>query len=69
MANDIWKFLSPRLRNHLPKMLGVAVLSTAVAAGCWLLGGLGLPALERALYDRALTTFTGGRGQSSDAYA
>ena len=66
MASDIWKFLPQRLRNRLPRMLGVAVLSTAVAAGCWLLGALGLPALERALSDRALTTFARSRGLSPD---
>ena len=33
MASDTWKLLQLRLRNHLPRMLGVAVLSTAVAAG------------------------------------
>ncbi|WP_239014262.1 CHASE2 domain-containing protein [Archangium violaceum] len=65
-ASDTWKLLLPRLRNHLPMMLGVAVLSTAVAAGCWLLGWLGLPALERALHDRALTTFTRSQAQSPD---
>ncbi|MFE8598743.1 CHASE2 domain-containing protein [Archangium violaceum] len=65
MVSDISKFLPPRLRNHLFRMLGVAVVSTAVAAGCWLLGALGLPTLERALYDRALTTFTRNRGSQS----
>ena len=65
MASDTWRILQLRLRNHLPRMLGVAVLSTAVAAGCWLAGWLGLPALERAFYDRALTTFTRSQGQSS----
>ncbi|PTL78782.1 CHASE2 domain-containing protein [Vitiosangium sp. GDMCC 1.1324] len=66
MESDTWKILLLRLRHHLPQMLGVAVLSTAVAAACWLLGWLGLPALERALYDRALTTFTRSRGLSPD---
>jgi len=66
MASDTWKILQLRLRNHLPRMLGVAVLSTAVAAGCWLAGWLGLPALERAFYDRALTTFARSQGQSPD---
>jgi adenylate cyclase len=66
MASDTWKVLRLRLRNHLPLMLGLAVLSTAVAAGCWHKGWLGLPTAERALYDSALTTFTGGRGQSPD---
>ncbi|WPB82350.1 adenylate/guanylate cyclase domain-containing protein [Archangium violaceum] len=67
MASVILKFLPQRLRNHLSRMLGVAVVSTAVATGCWLLGALGLPTLERALYDRALTTFTRRiRSQSPD---
>jgi adenylate cyclase len=66
MASATWTILQQRLRNHLPRMLGVAALSTAVAAGCWLMGWLGLPALERALYDRALTTYTGRQGQSAE---
>ncbi|MBN1206754.1 MAG: adenylate/guanylate cyclase domain-containing protein [Myxococcaceae bacterium] len=64
MASDTWKVLRLRLRNHLPLMLGLAVLSTAAAAGCWRMGWLWLPNAERALYDSALTTFTGNRGLS-----
>ncbi|WP_224363597.1 CHASE2 domain-containing protein [Hyalangium versicolor] len=58
MASDTWKVLRLRLRNHLPLMLGVAVLSTLVPALCWKGGLLWLPTLERALYDSALTHFT-----------
>jgi adenylate cyclase len=47
-------------------MLGMAVLSTAVAAGSWKLELLWLPNLERILYDSALTRFTQRSGQSSD---
>jgi adenylate cyclase len=66
MASDTWKILRLRLRNHLPLMLGLAALSTGVAAASWHFGWLWLPNLERALYDSALTTFTGGRGRSPD---
>ena len=58
MALETEKVLRLRLRNHLMLMLGLTVLSVAVAAGCWRLGWLWLPSLERAMYDSALTTFT-----------
>jgi adenylate cyclase len=66
MASDTWKFLRLRLRNHLAVMLGLAVLATAVAAGCWRLGLLWLPDAERILYDSALTRFTREQRMSSD---
>jgi adenylate cyclase len=66
MASDTWKLLRLRLRNHLTVMLGLAVLSTAVAAGCWKLGLLWLPDAERILYDSALTRFTREQRTSSD---
>jgi adenylate cyclase len=66
LANETWKIPRLRLRNHLTLMLGLAVLSTAVAAGCWQLGWLWLPDLERALYDSALTRFTREEALSSD---
>lgn len=66
MASDTWKILRLRLRNHLSLMLGMAVLSTAVAAGCWQLGWLWLPGAERTLYDSALTRFTREQRVSSD---
>lgn len=66
MASDTWRILRLRLRNHLPLMLGMAVLSTAVAAGSWKWELLWLPNLERILYDSALTRFTHRTGQSSE---
>jgi adenylate cyclase len=66
VASDTWKILRLRLRNHLPLMLGMAVLATAVTAGCWKLGWLWLPSLERILYDSALTRFTHRAELSSD---
>ena len=66
MASDSGKLLQRRLRNHLPRMLAIAVLATAVATALWTRGWLGLPSLERILYDSALTRFTQQRGQSSD---
>src|SRR5689334_5335646 len=66
MASDTWKILRLRLRNHLSLMLGMAVLSTAVAAGCWQLGWLWLPGAERTLYDSALTRFTREQRMSPD---
>jgi adenylate cyclase len=66
LASETWKIPRLRLRNHLTLMLGLAVLSTAMAAGCWQLGWLWLPDLERALYDSALTRFTREERLSSD---
>ncbi|MFL5347857.1 MAG: CHASE2 domain-containing protein [Hyalangium sp.] len=66
MASDTGKVLRLRLRNHLPLMLGLAVLSTALSAGCWYFGWLWLPNLERGLYDSALTTFTRRHGLSQE---
>ncbi|WP_342747692.1 CHASE2 domain-containing protein [Melittangium boletus] len=66
MTSDSGELLRRRLRNHLPRMLAIAVLSTTVAAVLWTRGWLGLPGLERILYDSALTRFTPQRGQSSD---
>ncbi len=65
MASNTWKVLRLRLRNHLALMLGLAVLSSAVAAVCWRFGWLGLPEMERAVYDKALTRFTRS-GQMSE---
>jgi adenylate cyclase len=66
MASDTWRLLRLRLRNHLPLMLGMAVLATAVSAGCWKLGLLWLPDAERALYDSALTRFARESQRSSE---
>lgn len=66
MSSETWRILRLRLRNHLPLMVGMAVLATAVSAGCWKLGWLWLPSLERVLYDSALTRFTHRGGASSD---
>ncbi len=63
MAGETWKILRLRWRNHWRLMLGVAVLSTALAAGAWALGWLEEP--ERSEYDRALVTFTGHEALSS----
>nr|WP_225938053.1 adenylate/guanylate cyclase domain-containing protein [Myxococcus sp. RHSTA-1-4] len=49
-------------------MLGVAVLATALAAACELLGdslGGWLEEAERDAYDKMVTTFTNGRGKSA----
>ncbi|MFY2560983.1 CHASE2 domain-containing protein [Corallococcus terminator] len=63
MAGDTWKIIRLRWRNHWRLMLGVAVLSTALAMLAWWRGWL--DDLERGAYDQALTTFTDGRGKSS----
>lgn len=63
MAGETWKLLRLRWRNHWRLMLGVAVLSTALAAGAWAAGWL--EDAERAEYDRALVTFTGNGQRSS----
>ncbi|NTX06572.1 CHASE2 domain-containing protein [Myxococcus sp. CA040A] len=62
MAGETWKIIRLRWRNHWRLMLGVAVLSTALAALAW--RGGWLDDLERGAYDQALTTFTDGRGKS-----
>ncbi len=66
MESTPWKVPRLRLRNHLALMLGMAVLSSAVAAVCWRFGWLGLPEVERAMYDKALTRFTRTGQVSSD---
>ncbi|QSQ20668.1 adenylate/guanylate cyclase domain-containing protein [Pyxidicoccus parkwayensis] len=69
MAGERWKILRLRWRNHWKLMLGVAVLSTALAALCLWLGdtsmGGWLRDAERAAYDEVLTTYTAERGLSS----
>ncbi|WP_338871315.1 adenylate/guanylate cyclase domain-containing protein [Myxococcus stipitatus] len=62
MAGDTWKIIRLRWREHGLLMLGVAVLSTALATLAW--WGGWLHDLERGAYDQALTRFTGGRGVS-----
>jgi adenylate cyclase len=66
MTSDTWRLLRLRLRNHLPLMVGMAVVSTLVAAGCWKLEALWLPHLERTLYDSALTQFTRDGSKSGE---
>ncbi|HZI13073.1 MAG TPA: adenylate/guanylate cyclase domain-containing protein [Myxococcus sp.] len=63
MAGETWKILRLRWRNHWRLMLGVAVLSTVLAAGAWAAGWL--EEAERAEYDRALVAFTGHGEPSS----
>jgi len=62
VAGDTWKIIRLRWRDHWRLMLGVAVLSTALAMLAWWRGWL--DDLERGAYDQALTTFTDGRGKS-----
>ena len=50
------KVLALRLRNNLPRMLAIALLSTAAAAACWHLRLPVMEAAERSAYDRGLTT-------------
>ncbi|AGC41994.1 adenylate/guanylate cyclase domain-containing protein [Myxococcus stipitatus DSM 14675] len=62
MAGDTWKIIRLRWREHGLLMLGVAVLSTALATLAW--SGGWLHDLERGAYDQALNRFTDGRGLS-----
>ncbi|QSQ11344.1 CHASE2 domain-containing protein [Myxococcus landrumensis] len=62
MAGDTWKIIRLRWREHWLLMLGVAVLSTALATLAW--WGGWLHDLERGAYDQALNRFTDGRGLS-----
>lgn len=66
MASEMLKVLRLRLRNHLPLMLAVAVLSTAAAALGWHFDAVGLPDAERTAYDLGLTTFRGKKERSKD---
>ncbi|NPC77420.1 CHASE2 domain-containing protein, partial [Pyxidicoccus fallax] len=68
MASERWKLIRSRWSNHWRQMLGVAVLATALAAVCQVLGdslGGWLGEAERGAYDTMVTTFTDGRGKSS----
>ncbi|TSC27677.1 CHASE2 domain-containing protein [Corallococcus sp. Z5C101001] len=63
MTGELWKSIQERWRHHGSQMLGVALVATLVAwAGEW--SGV-LQDVEHIAYDRALVTFTGGRGLSS----
>ncbi|ADO68540.1 adenylate/guanylate cyclase domain-containing protein [Stigmatella aurantiaca] len=66
MVSDTRRILKLRLRNHLARMVGLALLATAVAAMSWQMGWLWMPNMERQMYDSALTTFTRRPGLSGD---
>ncbi|MDC0712563.1 adenylate/guanylate cyclase domain-containing protein [Stigmatella sp. ncwal1] len=66
MVSNTRRHLKARLRNHRAQMVGLALLSTALAAACWHLGWLWMPSMERQMYDSALTTFTRTPGLSKD---
>jgi adenylate cyclase len=68
VSSETLKVLRLRLRHHLRLMLGVAVLSTTVAALLWHFDKEEGPLrdAERTAYDLGLTRFRGGRGRSPD---